>query len=142
MLLGFALLTPWHPSAWAHWPEWITYGRWVIAIVLGLFALFLLSKGLLDLGQNLTPLPYPRDDSTLVQTGVYGWVRHCLYSGLIIGTLAYSLARLSVPHLLATVLLFLILDAKSRQEEVWLMAKFPDYADYRQRVKKFFPGIY
>jgi len=38
--------------------------------------------------------------------------------------------------------LFIVLDIKSRQEEAWLLERFPEYADYRQRVSKFIPGIY
>ncbi|MCC3443527.1 MAG: hypothetical protein JGK01_17500 [Microcoleus sp. PH2017_03_ELD_O_A] len=33
-------------------------------------------------------------------------------------------------------------DIKSRREETWLSDKYPDYSEYRQRVKKLIPGIY
>lgn len=142
ILLGFVLLPTWHPAAWDSWPIAIRYGREAIAVFLAIFAAVLLGKGLLDLGENLTPLPYPRDDSSLVQTGIYGLVRHCLYSGLIMGTAAYSLWTLSLPHLLTTAVLFIVLDIKARKEEAWLLERFPEYAEYRQRVSKFIPGIY
>ena len=142
ILLGFVLLPQWHPAGWNEWPIAITYVRGAIALALALFATILLGKGLLDLGENLTPLPYPREDSSLVQTGVYGWVRHCLYSGLIFGTAAYSLWTLSLPHAAATALLFIVLDLKARKEEAWLMERFPGYADYQQRVSKFIPWLY
>lgn len=142
ILVGFFWLPHWHPTAWDSWPSWVVYGRDAIAIGLALFAAVLLGKGVLDLGENLTPLPYPREDSTLVQTGIYGWVRHCLYSGLIFGTAAYSLWFLSLPHALVTALLFVVLDLKARKEEAWLMERFPDYEAYRQQVSKFIPGIY
>lgn len=142
ILIGFVLLPQWHPRAWDAWPLAVTYTRAAIALGLAGFALFLLGKGLLDLGENLTPLPYPREESSLVQTGVYGLVRHCLYSGLIFGTAAYSLWSLSLPHLLTTGILFMVLDFKARKEEAWLLERFPEYADYRQRVSKFIPGIY
>lgn len=142
ILVGFFWIPPWHPAAWDSWSSWVVYGRQAIAIGLALFAVILLGKGLLDLGENLTPLPYPREDSTLVQTGIYGLVRHSLYSGLIFGTAAYSLWFLSLPHTLVTAVLFVVLDLKARKEEAWLMERFPDYEAYRQRVSKFIPGIY
>ena len=142
ILAVFALLPTWHPAAWNHWPPVLLYLRIAIALLLAVFAVILLGKGLLDLGENLTPLPYPREDSSLVQTGVYGLVRHCLYSGLIFGTAAYSLWTLSLPHLLTTGVLFVVLDIKARKEEVWLLERFPEYTEYRQRVSKFIPGIY
>jgi protein-S-isoprenylcysteine O-methyltransferase Ste14 len=39
-------------------------------------------------------------------------------------------------------ILFVFFDAKSRTEEVWLTAKFPDYINYRNSVKKLLPWIY
>jgi len=143
LLLGiFVLLPQWHPAAWDNWPMFVTDGRDAIALGFAGFALILLGKGLVDLGENLTPLPYPREASSLVQTGIYGVVRHCLYSGLIFGTAAYSLWTLSLPHFLVTGVLFIVLDIKSRKEEAWLLERFPEYADYRQRVSKFIPGLY
>lgn len=142
-LLSFVLIPQWQPITWIdRWPMALVYGRAAIALGLAGLALVLLAKGLWDLGDNLTPLPYPRSDSSLVQTGVYGLVRHCLYSGLILGTAAYSLWTLSLSHLLITVVLFVLLDIKARKEENWLLERFPEYADYRQRVSKFFPFIY
>jgi len=38
--------------------------------------------------------------------------------------------------------LLLFFEVKSRREERQLLARFPAYADYRQRVRKFFPYLY
>jgi hypothetical protein len=35
-----------------------------------------------------------------------------------------------------------VLDLKSRREEVWLTQKYPGYAALARRTKKFVPGIY
>ncbi len=51
--------------------------------IFGVLSVTLLWRSLFDLGQNLTPLPHPRHDGQLVQTGIYGLVRHPLYSGVI-----------------------------------------------------------
>ena len=114
----------------------------MISGIVGGLALWLLGKGLVDLGQSLTPLPYPRDDGSLIQTGVYGIVRHCLYSGVILLAIAGSIYWLSVPHLLAALILFMFFDAKASQEEKWLCDRYPEYPVYRQKVKKLLPFIY
>lgn len=142
VLIGFVLLPVWRPTLLDDLPTWVTYGRVAAAIAIGGLALLLMGKGVFDLGENLTPLPYPREEGQLVQTGVYGLVRHCLYSGLILGMTAISLWLLSLPHFAAVLVLFLVLDAKARQEEAWLLERHPEYADYRQRVKKLIPWIY
>jgi protein-S-isoprenylcysteine O-methyltransferase Ste14 len=102
----------------------------------------LIGKGLLDLGQNLTPLPYPKEDGQLVQSGIYSIVRHPLYTGLIALALSWSVFQVSLSHLLATAIVFTFFDAKSRREEAWLTQKYSDYAEYQQQVKKLIPGLY
>ncbi|MEG4499807.1 isoprenylcysteine carboxylmethyltransferase family protein [Microcoleus sp. F10-C6] len=115
---------------------------WILATILGLTALIFIIKGLIDLGKNLTPLPYPIENGELVQTGIYGIVRHPLYSGLILAALGWTIFQMSISHLIATAILLIFFDIKANREETWLLEKYPDYLDYRQRVKKLIPGIY
>jgi protein-S-isoprenylcysteine O-methyltransferase Ste14 len=70
------------------------------------------------LSQNLTPLPHLRDEGQLVKTGIYGLVRHPMYSGVIYIALAYVSWQMSWVHLVGSIVLFVFLDAKSRKEEV------------------------
>jgi protein-S-isoprenylcysteine O-methyltransferase Ste14 len=109
------------------------------ALVLAGGCLFL--AALLRLGPNLTPLPRPRERSSLVQTGPYRIVRHPIYAGGI--ALAYGWALLVNGWLTlvwATVML-VFLDIKSAREERWLVEKFPEYPDYQRRVRKLIPFI-
>jgi protein-S-isoprenylcysteine O-methyltransferase Ste14 len=142
LLIGFVLLPVYCPAGWAIDSPTLLYVRWGIAAVLGLWASVLILKGLLDLGRNLTPLPYPKDDGQLVQSGVYTIVRHPLYSGLIFAAFSWVVFQFSLSHLIATAILFAFFDAKARREEAWLTQKYPEYSDYQQRVKKLVPGLY
>jgi protein-S-isoprenylcysteine O-methyltransferase Ste14 len=142
LLIGFELLPVYRPRGWMiDSPLWI-YGHWGMAALLALAAFVLMGKGLVDLGQNLTPLPYPKDNGQMVQTGVYNLVRHPLYSGLIFAALSWAVFQLSLSHLMAAIILFIFLDIKARREETWLIEKYPDYAQYQERVKKLIPGLY
>ena len=141
LLLGMVFLPPYRPWGLQLSLPWL-YGVWGSAVGLGLTAVILLGKGLLDLGQSLTPLPYPKDDGQLVQVGVYGIVRHPIYSGVILGVLAWALYQLSLTHVAAAIAFFLFFNAKAHREELWLADKYPDYAAYQQRVKKLIPGVY
>lgn len=123
------------PSPWL-------YGLWALAGLCAIAATGLILRGLVDLGANLTPLPHPKTDSTLVQTGIYGIVRHPLYSGILFGTLAWALWQFSLTHFLGYLVLLVFFDAKARREEKWLSDKFPEYTDYQQRVKKLIPWLY
>lgn len=94
------------------------------------------------MGQNLTPLPYPREDGQLVKSGVYSIVRHPLYSGLIFAAFSWVVFQLSLSHLIGAAILCAFFDAKARREEAWLSEKYPEYSDYQQKVKKLIPGVY
>lgn len=142
LLIGFVLLPVYRPASWAIDSSALLYLRWGITDLLGLGASVLIIKGLLDLGRSLTPLPYPRENGELVQSGVYGIVRHPLYSGLIFAALSWSAFQLSLSHLIAVAILFAFFETKARKEEAWLIEKYPEYLDYQQRVKKLIPGVY
>lgn len=140
LFLGFVVLPIYRPFPLPPQPYW--WGLRGAAIALGVGAIALVVKGLLDLGESLTPLPHPREDGQLVQSGAYGLVRHPLYSSLIFLALAWAGFTLSLSHLLGAGLFFLFFDAKARREEIWLAEKYADYGSYQQRVKKLIPWLY
>lgn len=98
--------------------------------------------GVFDLGRNLTPLPRPKDNATLVQTGAYRIVRHPIYSGLIMMVWGWALWAQDWFLMGYAVALFIFFDFKSRREELWLREKFPEYAAYQTRVRKLIPFVY
>jgi protein-S-isoprenylcysteine O-methyltransferase Ste14 len=98
--------------------------------------------GVWALGRNLTPYPKPRENSALVQRGVYALVRHPLYGSLIFFSAGWALKWSSGLALAASVLLAIVLDAKARREERWLREKFPGYAAYSRRVRRLLPWVY
>jgi len=98
--------------------------------------------GLVALGRALTPFPRPAADAHLRQSGVYAWVRHPIYGGLIVASFGWSLSWLSPAGLLASVVVLLFFDRKSAFEERLLRARFAQYAAYALRVRKLVPGLY
>ena len=98
--------------------------------------------GTVSLGRNLTPFPKPSASSTLVQTGIYGLIRHPLYTAVFCGSVGWALIWRSWPALLAALALAPLFNAKARREERWLRQQFPEYAAYEQRVRRFVPWIY
>ena len=142
LLIGFVILPVYQLPGLKIQSTQLLAITWIVASILVLSALIFILKGLIDLGKNLTPLPYPIENGELVQTGIYGIVRHPLYSGLILAALGWTIFQMSISHLIATAILLIFFDIKARREETWLLEKYPDYSDYRQRVKKLIPGIY
>lgn len=142
LLVGFVLVPAYRPIDGRIDSPTLLYLCWALSTVLALVAVLFIVKGLMDLGGNLTPLPYPKSEGQLVRSGVYGVVRHPLYSGLIFAALSWTVFQFSLSHLVAVAVLFVFLDAKARKEEVWLTQKYPEYSDYQQHVQKLIPGLY
>lgn len=94
------------------------------------------------LGRSFSPLVTPRRNHALVTTGMYQYMRHPLYAGLLL--LAFGLASIShsESRLLLAMLLYAILDYKAQQEEKALVQRYGDeYKEYMDRVSRFAPVL-
>ena len=97
--------------------------------------------GVAVLGRNRTPYPQPREDSELVQRGIYARVRHPIYTSVMLASLGWALIWQSAAACGAALVLMPFFHAKARREECWLREMFPGYADYARRVPRFIPRI-
>jgi protein-S-isoprenylcysteine O-methyltransferase Ste14 len=108
---------------------------WMLGIVLAILGAAIGLAGIRGLGSNLTAFPKPKDDATLVQTGIYSIVRHPIYAGMFTAALGYALIRASIPTLLQACVLGVFFEFKARFEESHLEQLFPEYAEYRKKVR-------
>lgn len=117
----------------------------IIAYV-GLFfaftGLFIVIVALIQLNKNLTPFPTPKDGSELITTGLYKFVRHPIYTGVILTVVGYGIYKESIWKTLVAVLLLILFYYKSKYEEEMLMKRYEEYKDYEKRTAKFLPFIF
>jgi len=123
----------------AKWP--FEAHRWVGATLVTL-GVIQLGKAALDLGHSLTPMPKPSDQSTLKMNGIYRFVRHPIYGGLIVLCVGFDMAQPSIAAMLPAICLIPLLIHKARLEEAWLRERYPEYGEYAQRTRKFLIGIW
>lgn len=98
--------------------------------------------GIRDLDSSISPFPHPSERGMLVEHGVYDRVRHPIYAGVVVAAVGWALITASFVALMLTVVLALVLDLKARREEAWLLERYPAYADYARRTRRFLPGLY
>ena len=114
---------------------WLGYGTFILGTVIALIAA-------INLGKNLTPLPRPKENAVLIQLGLYRFVRHPIYFGVIMLSIGWGLIQQSILVWLYIVIIAIFFDIKSRKEEQWLVERFSAYTDYQERVRKLIPWVY
>jgi protein-S-isoprenylcysteine O-methyltransferase Ste14 len=115
--------------------SWFKTVGWIVAIV-GFLVIVL---ALLQLNSNLSPFPTPKDTAVLIQNGLYAWVRHPIYTGILLLFFGYGIYQASLYKLLITFLLWLLFYFKTQYEEVQLQRKFPEYTCYKRKTGRFLP---
>ncbi len=108
-----------------------------------LIGLGLMVGGARSLGSALTPLPRPREAGSLRDGGVYGFVRHPIYGGLMLSTLGVALS--GSPWALPPVgVLVLVLVGKSRARGTMADRALPrSTLTYRERIRRrFLPFVW
>jgi len=136
LMTAVAVLGPWGQGSWSRSSASLP------AIALLLVGGFCGIAGVWVLGRNRTIFPKPHADSALITHGIYSWMRHPLYTSVMLLSIGWSLWWASGWALGASAALALLLNAKARREEVWLREQFPGYADYQRRVKRFLPWVF
>lgn len=114
----------------------------ILGILMILSGLVIVYKTAADLDINLTPWPVPVQRGSLITHGIFQYMRHPMYAGLLFGMVGLSILTDSVVRLVLTAVLYFILDAKSGFEEAKLIETYQeDYKEYQQKVRsKFFPN--
>lgn len=127
--LGWLTLPRWQQGDWNAGSTVL----WLAGLLLGLWAVASNRPG------NFNIRPAPKAGGRLVQHGPYRWVRHPMYSALLLLAAGCALATLSAWGLWLALLA--VLRIKAALEEAWMTRAHPDYAGYRARTRRFLPWL-
>ena len=143
--IALIILVFFGPRTLHGWPILTTPFTWLGSIAGGIILLggsLLLIVAIFRLGSNLTAVPYPKEQGTLIETGPYRLVRHPMYCGGILIAFGWAFLVHGWLTLGYATIMLAFFEVKARREEQWLMGKFPGYTEYQKRVHKLIPFIY
>jgi protein-S-isoprenylcysteine O-methyltransferase Ste14 len=133
---------------WLHYVsrgEIPTKGDWLttLAVAVMLAALAIRWTAIRMLGKAFSANVAIRGDQRLNTRGIYGWVRHPSYLGLLLVFVAIGLHSRHWLGLVVMLAPTAALIYRIHVEEIALREAFgPEYAAYSQRTKRLVPGIY
>lgn len=94
------------------------------------------------LGSNWSGTVTVKENHVLITRGPYAWVRHPIYTGVLLALVGTALVGGSFANLAAGALVTLALWLKLRIEERFMFETFGEqYTSYRQRVKALIPYV-
>ena len=112
----------------------------LIGALLGLVGLVGMAWSARSLGAGLTAVPEPASGGAMIVSGPYRWVRHPMYTSVVLLFAGAALFLGSTSALALSVLLLVYFWLKSRYEERQLRIAYSGYRFYRGRVtSRFIP---
>lgn len=94
------------------------------------------------LGRNWSGIVTVKEDHTLITRGPYAWVRHPIYSGILLALLGTAVTLGTVIHFMAMPVVACALWLKLRTEEKFMFETFGEqYTAYRRHVKALIPHV-
>jgi protein-S-isoprenylcysteine O-methyltransferase Ste14 len=126
----YARILPRSPTAY-----WIGVGMLVAGLAFSIWARR-------RLGRNWSGTVTLKENHELIRTGPYRWVRHPIYTGLLVGFLGTAVSLCEWRGLVAIALATIALLLKIRLEEDWMIETFGDrYRRYRADVRALVPFV-
>lgn len=128
---------------WQIFHRWATLS-WGTAVAILLALAFTLAAWTLTVNRpgNFRIVPEPKDDGQLITTGPYEWIRHPMYTSLLLFAAASALLINGWWAWFNWLALLIVLIFKLAVEEHLLEQHFPTYKDYKSHTKRLIPWVF
>jgi len=145
LMVGIVLISP---VAWFH-GTWLGSRMYPDSLAMALAGALLTLLGVAFacwarhvLGRNWSSVVQVKQDHELIQSGPYRWVRHPIYTGLLLAFLGTGIAIGEWRGPICVVIVAVSFWFKLRLEERWMRENFgAAYDQYMQRTKALIPGV-
>lgn len=112
-----------------------------IAIALIALAVVVLFIAVINLRKALTASPIPKADAALIQAGIYKYIRHPMYTAVIMIGGGIMLNNPTLFTIIAWVALIIVLLNKAHYEDKLLLSKHLNAAKYQKDTGTFLPKL-
>jgi protein-S-isoprenylcysteine O-methyltransferase Ste14 len=140
-------------AAWLLWPNRLPGGflcqeifprsdaLYIVGVIVTALGLWFACWARYILGRNWSGIVTVKEDHELIRNGPYRYVRHPIYTGLLLAFIGSALARDEWRGVLAVVIVYIALWRKYLLEERWMIDNFGDaYRRFRTEVPALIPN--
>lgn len=115
----------------------------ILGLVITIFGLLIAIWARVSLGTNWSGTITFKENHSLVKKGPYKFVRHPIYSGILLMTLGTVISIGTLAGIIGLVILFISFCIKSKQEEKLMTKHFKkEYINYKKRTKALIPYLF
>ncbi|HEY5370103.1 MAG TPA: isoprenylcysteine carboxylmethyltransferase family protein [Hanamia sp.] len=118
-------------------PRWLQF----TGIFFSVAGIIISLTSVVTLNKNLSPFPTPKPGAELIQSGIYKYIRHPIYSGILFFTFGFSMYSENTLRLLIFFTLVILFRFKAAYEEKLLQDKYSNYGDYKKKIGMFLPRM-
>ena len=130
--LALAVLLFWHSNT-------VSPNRAFFSAIVEIFGGVILVVAVVHLNDSIKITPEPKVNAKLVTKGIYKYLRHPIYTGLILFGLGQVLGKANIPVYIAFIILFIDLNIKYRYEDKLLAQALPEAISYQKKTGALFP---